>query len=391
MRAVQTSGTLRTVGAVVRWHRETLRSEGRHALAVRLVAVPGSGRPRVLQSAHPARSDLRAGRGKVVLNLTDRQGRVAAQAHELWLTATQRFDSSGDADSLFESAYVTTRKVRTGAKARRAWAASGAARNCSRTAVGAAVALDRCRLVGAHLGKVDLSHASAQHTDLRAVRLRGANVTGTSLAGASLEGTGLGTAVENPTGTLRVASGAVVPEGTRVVVFQRDLGAALPVVWQVLPAAQPGGAATLAIPGSLYLRIVDDFGNFSPALAVQIGQEWSVGRSPLGLQPSLAGAAAAAGVIQVDSSLPLDVTVQLLRGGAVVAQQTLGPGSTRVTFQPSSSYTAAVWDSAEQGDPMDAAILEALASGQQEFAVRPGRTVSLELVMPPGGAGPVLQ
>ena len=174
--------------------------------------------------------------------------------------------------------------------------------------------------------------------------------------------------------------------GPQVVIVQSNQGSAdSPVIaWRVIENLSPGWSHPFVYPSQTQLSVTDPWGNVSPALSIEQGQQAEVVMGPNGTELRLSSEHPEnPAQFQVFNNLSQGaVAVNVLKDGLTLARTpNLGPGW-RVAYQFQPSLFIGVASHVTQGEAVDSAVASALNTELSLKGIR-----SADIVMTGGGEG----
>ncbi|MEN9867932.1 MAG: hypothetical protein RL748_3522 [Pseudomonadota bacterium] len=173
---------------------------------------------------------------------------------------------------------------------------------------------------------------------------------------------------------------------SRVVIFQKNLadtGNELAVAWQVIENGGMGDNHPFTYPMSMQVGASDSWGNFTPKLEANPGQQFQLAQTTSGTRLSYSGAATSASETQVVNQLASGaINASIYRDGKLLATKTsLSPGQI-AAFRFNPTIWIGVVSQVNQGDVMDSAIIANVNTQLSLLGVS-----SADIVMTGGGPG----
>ncbi len=204
----------------------------------------------------------------------------------------------------------------------------------------------------------------------------------------TVENSGAGNGATDPGSiTLNNATRKASLRDVWILIYQRDVTGATATAWRI-DSVLMSDRKVVEIAPDLTIRNVDSYGNSTEPVPAAMGTKWSVqlDRSGIILAPLRQVSPDA---IHVQNNLLREATtVDLLRGGKVLASSSLAPKAA-AQFRPNSSYYIAIAPkSVKEGDVMTEAVMKGLDG--VVGSVEPGQNVTVEIRDGSGSAGPYL-
>jgi hypothetical protein len=173
---------------------------------------------------------------------------------------------------------------------------------------------------------------------------------------------------------------------SHVVIFGRNVATAfneLPVAWQVIQRCGQGDNHPLVYPVTMTVSAGDSYGNFTPQLPAEFGQQFAMISTPSGDRLVQVGDSSSPDEVEVLNSLETgSIDAYIHKAGKVFATKTsIAPQQKAVFhFQPS------IWIGAvseiEEGATMNSAIVSSTNTEFSLFGI-----LSADIVMTGGGTG----
>ena len=173
---------------------------------------------------------------------------------------------------------------------------------------------------------------------------------------------------------------------SEIVIFQKNVATdydELAIAWKVIENCGKGMNHPFMFPLQTYVSASDSWGNYTPQLAAQNGQLFSVIQSASGDVLEYTGPATSSREIQVLNALQIGaINVNIYKNGQLLAiKNNVAPGQ-KAVFE----FTPTLWIGAvsqiEQGDVMNSAIISQLNTELSLFGI-----ASADIVMTGGGPG----
>jgi len=173
---------------------------------------------------------------------------------------------------------------------------------------------------------------------------------------------------------------------SQIVIFQKNAAAGadeLPIAWQVIQNLGPGENHPFKYSMQTAISVGDGWGNYSPQLAAENGQLFSMAHTASGDTLSLHGRATSINEIQCRNDLQQGaISVGVYKSGRLLLQKTsIAPGQ-QAAFALYPTLFIGVVQQMEEGEVMDSAILSDINTELSLFGI-----ASADIVMSGGGPG----
>jgi hypothetical protein len=173
---------------------------------------------------------------------------------------------------------------------------------------------------------------------------------------------------------------------SHVVIFGRNVATAFnepPVAWQVIQRCGQGDNHPFVYPVTMTVSAGDSYGNFTPQLAAEFGQQFAMVRTPSGDQLVRIGDSSNPDEVEVLNSLETgSIDAYIHKGGKVFAAKTSIAPQQKAAFHFQPIITIGAVPEIEEGATMSAAVG---ASTNTEFSLL--GIASADIVMTGGGTG----
>jgi hypothetical protein len=175
--------------------------------------------------------------------------------------------------------------------------------------------------------------------------------------------------------------------GSEIVIFQKNVATGykeLPVAWHVIRNCGFGNNHPFSYPETMQVTVNDSYGNYTPKLDAEPGQQFAVALTGSGQSLVLDGAAGSHSEVQVVNRLAQGaINASIFKKGALLATtRSLAPKQMAgFAFAPTLWIGAVSW--VDQGEVMSAAMVDEIDTELSLLGVR-----SADIVMTGGGPGP---
>jgi len=174
---------------------------------------------------------------------------------------------------------------------------------------------------------------------------------------------------------------------SEVVVFAKNVAtdfAETAIAWLVIRNCGHGDNHPFTYPMSSQVAASDSWGNYTPLLQANNGQQFSMVRDPSGDVLQYSGQASSADEIEVVNALQVGaIDAGIYKSSKLYAQVTSIAPQQKAVFAFKPSLWIGVASQVEEGDVMNSAIVSSINTELSLFGVR-----SADIVMTGGGAGP---
>jgi hypothetical protein len=175
-------------------------------------------------------------------------------------------------------------------------------------------------------------------------------------------------------------------DNSDVVIFQKNvaLSQETAIAWTVIQNCGRGDNHPFAYPMAQGIAYCDSYGNFTPQLPAQPGQQFSAVLTSSGDSIQMSGAANSRSEIELRNALAQGaITALLYKSGRTIAEVTgIAPGQD-AAFELKPTIWIGVTSQIEQGQVLDSAILADINTEISLLGIR-----SADIVMTGGGGGP---
>lgn len=153
-------------------------------------------------------------------------------------------------------------------------------------------------------------------------------------------------------------------DNSNVVIYQQNMASRagnFAVAWQVIANSTPGSSYPFVFSPNLTVAAADSFGNFTPQIPASNGQLFQLSATNNQNQLAYTGPAVNKASIQVRNGLQIgNISANLYRNGNLLATKTaIAPGQ-KAVFQFNPTIWIGVMSQVNQGDVMNAAILQSV-------------------------------
>ncbi|WP_341713060.1 hypothetical protein [Erythrobacter sp.] len=173
---------------------------------------------------------------------------------------------------------------------------------------------------------------------------------------------------------------------SQIVIFQKNVATdyeELAIAWQVIKNCGQGDNHPFSYPMTMQVSASDSWGNFTPQLDAQNGQQFSVKRNSSGNQLQYAGNAVNVNEIEVLNALdPGAIGANIYKAGKLLAQKTSIAPRQKAVFRFKPTIWIGVASQIEEGQVMNSAILSNINTELSLLGVR-----KADIVMTGGGPG----
>ncbi|WP_336694082.1 hypothetical protein [Delftia acidovorans] len=173
---------------------------------------------------------------------------------------------------------------------------------------------------------------------------------------------------------------------SQIVIFQKNVASdfeELPVAWRVIKYCGQGDNHPFTFPLGLQVGASDSYGNHTPQLEAQFGQQFQLSLSSSGDRLAPAGYGASSNEVQVINALPRGaINASCYKDGRLLAVKTAIAPQQKAVF----GFKPSIWIGAasqiEQGQVMNSAILADIHTEISLLGIS-----RADIVMRGGGAG----
>ncbi|MBJ2140531.1 hypothetical protein JC796_07315 [Delftia acidovorans] len=174
---------------------------------------------------------------------------------------------------------------------------------------------------------------------------------------------------------------------SQIVIFQKNVASdfeELAVAWRVIKYCGQGDNHPFTFPLGLQVGASDSYGNHTPQLEAQFGQQFQLSLSSSGDRLAPAGYGASSNEVQVLNSLPRGaINASCYKDGRLLAVKTAIAPQQKAVFEFKPSIWIGVVSQIEQGQVMNSAILSDINTEISLLGIS-----RADIVMRGGGAGP---
>ncbi|MFC4923407.1 MULTISPECIES: hypothetical protein [Delftia] len=173
---------------------------------------------------------------------------------------------------------------------------------------------------------------------------------------------------------------------SQIVIFQKNVASdfeELAVAWRVIKYCGQGDNHPFTFPLGLQVGASDSYGNHTPQLEAQFGQQFQLSLSSCGDRLAPAGYGASSNEVQVLNALPRGaINASCYKDGRLLAVKTAIAPQQKAVFEFKPSIWIGVVSQIEQGQVMNSAILGDINTEISLLGVS-----RADIVMRGGGAG----
>ena len=172
-----------------------------------------------------------------------------------------------------------------------------------------------------------------------------------------------------------------------VVIFQKNVATSfdeLAVAWTVIKNTGQGSNHPFTFPSELTVGAADSWGNFTPQLAAENGQLFSMVQAASGNELQYTGPGTSPTEIQIQNSLAQGaISANVYRAGRLLATKTnIAPGQ-KAVFQFKPTIFIGVASEVTEGEVLNSAIISSVNTEISLLGI-----ASADIVMTGGGTGP---
>ncbi len=175
------------------------------------------------------------------------------------------------------------------------------------------------------------------------------------------------------------------PSYYTIAVFQKNvaLQSQLPVAWEVITGCGQGDDHDFVFPLTMSVGANDSFGNYTPSMQAQNGQQFSAVVSPSGFTLAQSGAASDMASVDVVNAMPAGaIGASIYKGGKLLAFTTGIAPAQKTTFCFKPTIWIGIVPNAQQGVPMNSAEVADVNTELSLLGI-----ASADIVMTGGGTG----
>ncbi|MEL7444831.1 MAG: hypothetical protein AAGK02_03345 [Pseudomonadota bacterium] len=173
---------------------------------------------------------------------------------------------------------------------------------------------------------------------------------------------------------------------SEVVVFQKNAATNVEetaIAWQVIKNCGQGDSHPFMYPNTMQVAASDSYGNFTPQLDAQHGQQFAVKKTPSGDQLMENGASSNAKELEVLNALDQGaINAYVYKSGKVIAQKTAIAPAQKAVFQFKPTLWIGVVSQVDEGAAINSAILSNINTELSLLGI-----ASADIVMTGGGPG----
>lgn len=173
---------------------------------------------------------------------------------------------------------------------------------------------------------------------------------------------------------------------SQIVIFQKNVASdfeELAVAWRVIKYCGQGDNHPFTFPLGLQVGASDSYGNHTPQLEAQFGQQFQLSLSSSGDRLAPAGYGASSNEVQVLNSLPRgSINASCYKDGRLLAVKTAIAPQQKAVFEFKPTIWIGVVSQIEQGQVMNSAILSDINTEISLLGIS-----RADIVMRGGGAG----
>lgn len=174
---------------------------------------------------------------------------------------------------------------------------------------------------------------------------------------------------------------------SEIVIFQKNVATGfdeLAVAWQVIKNCGQGDNHPFTFPMTMQVSANDSWGNFTPQMSVQPGQQFAMKLTSSGNQLGLSGKSAVPTDVEVLNALETGaIGANIYKAGKLLATKTSVAPAQKAVFQFKPTIWIGVASQIVQGQVMNSAILSNINTEISLLGV-----ASADIVMTGGGPGP---
>lgn len=173
---------------------------------------------------------------------------------------------------------------------------------------------------------------------------------------------------------------------SEIVIFQKNVATnfdELAVAWQVIKYCGPGDNHPFTFPTSMQVGASDSYGNYTPQLDAQHGQQFQMALTTSGDRLVPAGSATSAKEVHVLNNLPKGaINASIYKAGKLLAIKTSVAPQQKAVFEFKPTLWIGVASQIVQGQVMNSAIISNINTELSLLGI-----ASADIVMTGGGPG----